>query len=96
MSKKERPPLTDAEGEVRELTAEDFAEFRPAIEVMPDLVAAMLELQRRKGRGPQRAPTKEQLTIRLDSDIVSALRAEGPGWQTRLNDRLRGIILPPQ
>jgi uncharacterized protein (DUF4415 family) len=95
MSKKERPPLTDAAGEVRELTAEDFAEFRPIEEVLPGFVAAMKDYQRRKGRGPQRAPTKEQITIRLDSDIVSALRAGGEGWQTRLNDRLRGMILPP-
>lgn len=95
MSEKERPPLTDEDGEVRELTDEDFAEFRPIEEVLPGFAAAMMDLQRRRGRGPQRAPTKEQLTIRLDSDIVSALRAEGPGWQTRLNDTLRGIILPP-
>ena len=95
MNKKERPPLTDADGEVRELTAEDFAEFRPAIEVMPDLVEAMLDLQRRRGRGPQRAPVKQSVTIRLDSDVLSALRSGGPGWQTRLNDTLRGIVLPP-
>jgi uncharacterized protein (DUF4415 family) len=95
MSKKERPPLTDEDGEVRELTAEDFAEFRPIEEVLPGFAAAMKEYQRRRGRGPQRAPVKEQITIRLDSDILSALRAGGEGWQTRLNDRLRDIVLPP-
>lgn len=30
-------PLTDADGEVRELTAEDFNCFRPATEVLPEL-----------------------------------------------------------
>ena len=95
MSKKERPPLTDEEGEVRELTDEDFAEFRPIEEVLPGFAAAMMALQRRRGRGPQRAPVKQSVTIRLDSDILSALRSEGPGWQTRLNDTLRGIVLPP-
>ena len=33
-------PLTDKEGEVRELTAEDFAKMRPAAEIMPEVVAA--------------------------------------------------------
>ena len=43
MNEKERPPLTNEDGEVRELTAEDFALFRPATEVMPEFVAAMKE-----------------------------------------------------
>jgi hypothetical protein len=33
---KNRLPLTDKEGEVRELTAADFARFKPAAEVLPD------------------------------------------------------------
>ena len=40
-------------------------------------------------RGPQVAPTKEQITIRLDPDILVALRAGGRGWQTRANALLR-------
>lgn len=30
-----RKPLIDADGEVRELTTEDMAKFRPAAEVLP-------------------------------------------------------------
>ena len=41
------------------------------------------------GRGPQKAPTKVQISIRLDRDIVETLRATGRGWQSRINDWLR-------
>ena len=40
-------------------------------------------------RGPQIAPTKKQIAIRLDPDILAALRATGKGWQTRANALLR-------
>jgi uncharacterized protein (DUF4415 family) len=44
---------------------------------------------RRSGRGPQKAPLKARITIRLDADIVSYYRSLGRGWQTQLNDMLR-------
>lgn len=47
----------------------------------------------RRGRGPQKAPTKVPVTIRLDKDLVDHLRAGGRGWQTRLNEMLRDICL---
>ncbi len=40
-------------------------------------------------RGPQISPTKVPVSIRLDPDIVEALKADGPGWQSRANDLLR-------
>jgi len=42
----------------------------------------------RRGRGPNKKPTKEQVAIRLDRASVVAFRASGRGWQTRLNDAL--------
>ena len=84
-----RAPLTDADGEVRELTAEDLAKFRPAHEVLPVALQATLGMRR---RGPQRTPTKVVTTIRFDPDILDALKATGPGWQTRVNDALRADI----
>ncbi len=77
-------PLIDSAGEVRELTAEDLKKFRPARDVLPD------SLQRKLGvRGPQRAPTKERITIRLSQDVVQRFRATGEGWQTRVDAALR-------
>jgi uncharacterized protein (DUF4415 family) len=34
-------------------------------------------------------PSKKQLTIRLDEDIVEWLKAQGRGYQTRINAILR-------
>ena len=48
--------------------------------------------QKRRGRGPQKAPTKVQISIRLDPDVLDRLRAEGRGWQSRLNERLREVL----
>lgn len=77
-------PLIDAKGEVRELTKRDLDTFRPATDALP------AALQRRLGvRGPQKAPTKERITIRLSPDVVQAFRATGDGWQTRVDSALK-------
>jgi uncharacterized protein (DUF4415 family) len=71
-----------------EWTAGDFACARPAAEVAPDLVAAW-----RRSRGPQKKPTKELVSLRIERDVLDRLRASGPGWQTRANDMLRAAVL---
>ena len=43
----------------------------------------------RRGRGPQRSPTKMSTTVRLDADVLEYFRATGPGYQTRINEALR-------
>ena len=43
----------------------------------------------RRARGPNKQPTKEQVAIRLDRDVLGAFRAGGPGWQTRVNSALK-------
>lgn len=78
-------PLTDEDGEVRELTAEDFKHFRPSAD-FPELVEAF---ERARGqRGPQKAATKDRIGLRLDREVVEHFRATGPGWQSRINDVL--------
>ena len=37
-------------------------------------------------------PTKQQLTIRLDSDVLEWLRTHGRGYQTRINRILRAAM----
>ena len=46
----------------------------------------------RRTRGPQKAPTKVQVSIRFDADLVNALRGTGKGWQGRANDILRAAL----
>ncbi|MDR3683626.1 MAG: BrnA antitoxin family protein [Geothrix sp.] len=81
---KNKKPLTDDEGEVRELTAEDMKDFRPIQEVLP--VALLYKLG---VRGPQKTPTKDRINIRLSHDVVEHFRATGPGWQSRIDEALR-------
>ena len=83
---KKRKPLTDKDGEVRELTAADFRAMRPSAEVLPELVEAW---RKRGQRGPQKAPTKQQVTLRLDKDVLERFRSTGSGWQKRINEALR-------
>jgi uncharacterized protein (DUF4415 family) len=80
-----------ADPDTFEWTDEDFARARPAHEVMsPELLAA---LKNARYRGPQKAPTKAQIAIRLDRDLLDRLRASGPGWQGRVNDILRAALM---
>lgn len=91
-----RQPLTNDDGEVRELTAEDFALARPVAEALPADLAQMLfshqEEMEAKGimqKENSRKPTKQIITIRLSADVVEKFRATGKGWQTRINEILR-------
>jgi uncharacterized protein (DUF4415 family) len=44
-------------------------------------------------RNPFYRPVKQQLTVRLDADVVAWLRNPGKGYQTRLNRALREAML---
>ncbi|MBW8908996.1 MAG: BrnA antitoxin family protein [Mesorhizobium sp.] len=48
----------------------------------------LLKLRRKPGRPPAEFK-KIAVSLKLDPDVVSAYRAKGPGWQTRMNDDLR-------
>jgi uncharacterized protein (DUF4415 family) len=78
-----RLPLTDEEGEVRELTEEDFAHFRPAAEVLPS------SLLNKLGIASQSAPATESVTLRLSREVVERFRATGNDWQIRVDDALK-------
>lgn len=80
-------PLTDADGEVRELGEIDFARAK-RLSDLPDGMQAKL----RKGRGPQKTPTKELISLRVSRDVLGRFRATGEGWQTRMDEALREWI----
>ena len=46
----------------------------------------------KRGRGPQKAPTKVLTTIRLDADVLAYFRSSGRGYQTRINEELRKVV----
>lgn len=66
-----------------EWTDEDVARAAP-FQALPGSLRSKL-----RGRGPQKAPTKERITIRLSRDVVERFRATGDGWQTRVDAALK-------
>jgi len=67
-----------------EWTDEDFAAARSAKAAISPVLLGKLGV-----RGPQKAPTKEQINIRLSQNVLEAFRASGAGWQTRIDDALQ-------
>jgi uncharacterized protein (DUF4415 family) len=47
---------------------------------------------RRGKRGPQKAPTKKLVSLRLSPEVIDHFKAGGPGWQTRIDGALRESI----
>ena len=43
-------------------------------------------------RGLKSPPSKQQITIRLDDDVLQWFRAQGEGYQTRINSLLRAYM----
>ena len=49
-------------------------------------------LVRRGKRGPQKAPTKKLVSLRLSPEVIEHFKATGPGWQTRIDGALLKAI----
>lgn len=77
-------PLIDTHGEVAELSMAQVKRMQPASAVLPSALQSKL-----RTRGPQKAPTKERITIRLSPDVVQPFRETGAGWQSRLDAALK-------
>ena len=74
--------------DTRELTKEDFARMRPAIEIFPDLVADSL---RRKCK--ENPSGRSYATVPIDNDLLQHFLDEaGQDWHIRLNDTLRKAV----
>lgn len=77
-----RPTVTDHDNP--EWTDADFAGARPASELPAHIRAAFP-----RTRGPQKAPTKVPVSIRLSPEVIEYFKAGGPGWQGRIDEALR-------
>ncbi|HES76324.1 MAG TPA: hypothetical protein ENO09_04855 [bacterium] len=77
------PELIDEENP--EWNEDDFRAAVP-FSALPESLQAKL---RAIGRGTQKAPTKERITIRLSPEVVQRFRASGSGWQTRMDAALK-------
>ncbi len=83
-------PLIDDENP--EWTEVDFALSRPADDVLPPEVLEAFPRAAARARGRQRAPTKKQVTLRLDREVIAHFQQAGPGWQSRINAALRRVM----
>lgn len=68
-----------------EWTEADFKDARPFAEMFPDLMDSI-----RKSRGrPVVENRKQQISLRLDPDVIAKFKATGKGWQGRINEILK-------
>lgn len=72
-----------------EWTEADFEEARPFTEVFPDIAESM---RRSRGR-PRIEKPRQQISLRLDPDVIEKFKATGKGWQSRINDVLKDAKL---
>ncbi|KAF1019103.1 MAG: hypothetical protein GAK30_03302 [Paracidovorax wautersii] len=82
MTKRPNPTLVDDASP--EWTEADFKQAKRLHEMPAEFQQTI-----RRARGPQKAPTKIPVTIRLSPDVVEKFKASGPGWQTRVDVVLR-------
>jgi len=56
---------------------------------LPELTSAMLaRATLKKGGRPVSANPRKLITIRLPADVIARWKSTGPGWQSRMADRL--------
>jgi uncharacterized protein (DUF4415 family) len=70
-----------------EWTEEDFKNAKPFAEVFPELAESI-----HRSRGPQKAPTKVAVSIRLSQEVLAYYKAQGDKWQSRIDQDLRKIV----
>ncbi len=73
----------DAVSHNPEWTKDDFAKARPFSDVFPEVASTI-----RKGRGPNKAPTKKLISLRLSPEVIERFQSTGPGWQARIDATL--------
>ena len=60
---------------------------------LPELTADMLARGTvNKGGRPRSANPRELISIRLPEDVILKWRATGPGWQTRMAEKLARVV----
>jgi len=83
------PPLTEAQkASLRKLAA------RPDREIDTSDIPILTPEQWKKGvRGRFYRPVKQQITARVDADVLEWLKSSGRGYQSRINAILRREML---
>jgi uncharacterized protein (DUF4415 family) len=80
------PDLIDDDGEVRELTAEDFKNFTPFSELPEEEQRFLLSI---KDATIYPDPPKKVVPIPLSTDVLEKFEAKGEGWESKVDEALR-------
>jgi uncharacterized protein (DUF4415 family) len=75
------------------LTQVDAHSIKPSeYKELPELTNEMLiKAVVKKGGRPRSASPRELISLRLPAEVVASWRATGPGWQTRMAERLKKV-----
>jgi uncharacterized protein (DUF4415 family) len=60
---------------------------KPFAEALPKPAGSI-----RRSRGPNKAPTKKLVSLRLSGAVIEKYKAGGPGWQSRIDQDLRRLL----
>lgn len=69
-----------------EATEAQRAQAKPFAEAFPALAETM---RKSAGGRPKAENPKVAVSLRLDPEVVARFKAQGAGWQTRMNEALR-------
>jgi uncharacterized protein (DUF4415 family) len=83
MKKKATSPVSRTNWRRVDALTDDQVDLSDAPEITPEMFARAIVRQGLK------LPSKTQLTLRLDDDVVTWFRQQGKGYQTRINAVLR-------
>ncbi|CAN7279569.1 BrnA antitoxin family protein [Acidovorax sp. LjRoot38] len=88
MPKTKDPEVAEFEAALLRSVDQALAGEHGAVHTPADIVA------RKRGRpvGTTKADAKVRTTLRLDPEVIEAFKAQGAGWQTRINDVLRADV----
>jgi uncharacterized protein (DUF4415 family) len=88
-----------SKAETANLSAKQLAELK-ALQAMPDSEIDYSDIPQATHDDWQGAevgrfykPIKQQLTLRIDADVVAWFKAQGKGYQTRINELLRRAMM---
>jgi uncharacterized protein (DUF4415 family) len=86
--KKQLIKPSDAEDKAITLAAMSDADAMP----LTDSEWEQVKPQLKRGPGRPVGSSKSQVTLRLDLEVLQALKSTGRGWQTRANEVLRSWV----
>lgn len=94
MSKVVRSTLADARLTPKLKREMEALSKRPANDIdLSEIPEATEKFWTNAVRNPLYRPRKQQVTLRIDADVLAWLRRQGKGYQSRLNSLLRTAMI---